>query len=48
LGIGDNFSEDDLKYDVVLEKIREITEERPEEIASLIQTLLNEEMPSKG
>jgi flagellar M-ring protein FliF len=48
LGIGDTFSEDDLKYDVVLEKIREITEERPEEIASLIQTLLNEEMPSRA
>lgn len=47
LGIGDSFSEDDLKYDVVLEKIREITEERPEEISSLIQTLLNEEMPSR-
>lgn len=48
LGIGDVFSEDDLKYDVLLEKIRESTEERPEEIASLIQTLLNEEMPSKA
>jgi len=48
LGIGDVFSEDDLKYDVLLEKIREVTEERPEEVASLIQTLLNEEMPSKA
>lgn len=48
LGIGDSFSEDDLKYDVVLEKVREITEERPEEIASLIQTLINEEAPSRG
>ena len=48
LGIGDNFSEDDLKYDVVLEKIREITEERPEEVASLIQTLINEETPNRG
>ncbi len=48
LGIGDNFSEDDLKYDVVLEKVREMTEERPEEIASLIQTLINEEAPNKG
>ncbi len=48
LGIGDSFSEDDLKYDVVLEKIREITEERPEEIASLIQTLINEEAPARG
>lgn len=48
LGIGDNFSEDDLKYDVVLEKIREITEERPDEVASLIQTLINEEAPIRG
>ena len=48
LGIGDNFSEDDLKYDVVLEKIREMTEERPDEVASLIQTLINEEAPSRG
>ncbi|MDP3301375.1 MAG: flagellar basal-body MS-ring/collar protein FliF [Sulfuricurvum sp.] len=48
LGIGDNFSEDDLKYDVVLEKIREMTEERPEEIAILIQTLINEETPNRG
>ncbi|HEX5670229.1 MAG TPA: flagellar basal-body MS-ring/collar protein FliF [Sulfuricurvum sp.] len=44
LGFGDNFNEDDLKYEVVLEKIREITEERPEEISSLIQTLINEEV----
>lgn len=46
LGIGDSFNEDDLKYEVVLEKIREITEERPEEIAALIQTLINEESGS--
>lgn len=48
LGIGGSFSEDDLKYDVVLEKIREITEERPDEVASLIQTLLNEEAPVRA
>ena len=48
LGIGDNFNEDDLKYDVVLEKIREMTDERPDEIASLIQTLINEEAPARG
>ncbi|HEX5623259.1 MAG TPA: flagellar basal-body MS-ring/collar protein FliF [Sulfuricurvum sp.] len=49
LGIGDGFNEDDLKYDVVLEKIREISEERPDEIASLIQTLINEESaPGRG
>ncbi|MCX6075056.1 MAG: flagellar basal-body MS-ring/collar protein FliF [Campylobacterales bacterium] len=43
LGIGDNFNEDELKYDVLLEKIRDIIEDRPEEIASLIQALINEE-----
>jgi flagellar M-ring protein FliF len=47
LGIGENFSEDDLKYEVVLEKIREMTDERPDEVASLIQTLLNEDMPAR-
>jgi flagellar M-ring protein FliF len=49
LGIGDNFNEDELKYDVLLEKIREIVEDRPEEIASLIQALINEETtPLRG
>jgi len=43
LGLGDNFNEDELKYDVLLEKVREIAEEHPEEIASLIQTLIDEE-----
>ncbi|MDD5716364.1 MAG: flagellar basal-body MS-ring/collar protein FliF [Sulfuricurvum sp.] len=43
LGLGDNFNEDELKYDVLLEKVREIAEEHPEEIASLIQTLIEEE-----
>jgi flagellar M-ring protein FliF len=43
LGLGDNFNEDELKYDVLLEKVREIAEEHPEEVASLIQALLEEE-----
>jgi flagellar M-ring protein FliF len=43
LGLGDNFNEDELKYDVLLEKVREIAEEHPEEIASLIQALIDEE-----
>lgn len=49
LGIGEGFNEDELKYDVLLEKIREVAEERPEEIASLIQALINEESsPLRG
>jgi flagellar M-ring protein FliF len=43
LGLGDNFNEDELKYDVLLEKVREIAEDHPEEIASLIQALIDEE-----
>jgi flagellar M-ring protein FliF len=43
LGLSDGFNEDELKYDVLLEKVREIAEEHPEEIASLIQALIDEE-----
>jgi flagellar M-ring protein FliF len=43
LGLGEGFNEDELKYDVLLEKIREVAEDRPDEIASLIQALINEE-----
>ncbi|MDP3586533.1 MAG: flagellar basal-body MS-ring/collar protein FliF [Sulfuricurvum sp.] len=43
LGLGEGFNEDELKYDVLLEKIREMAEDRPDEIASLIQALINEE-----
>ncbi len=43
LGLGEGFNEDELKYDVLLEKVREIAEEHPEEVASLIQALIEEE-----
>lgn len=43
LGLGEGFNEDELKYDVLLEKIREIAEEHPDELASLIQALIEEE-----
>jgi len=44
LGVGENFNEDELKYDVLLEKVRDIAEEKPEELASLIQALMDEEL----
>jgi len=44
LGVGENFNEDELKYDVLLEKVRNIAYERPEELASLIQALMDEEL----
>ena len=40
LGIGDNFNEDDLRYDVLLEKMKLIAQERSDEIAVLLQDLV--------
>ena len=44
LGVGENFNEEDLKYDVLLEKVRTIADEKPEELASLIQALMDDEL----
>ena len=43
LGVGENFNEDELKYEVILDKVRGMADEAPEDIASLLQALLNEE-----
>lgn len=43
LGVGDNFNEDDLKHEVLLEKVRVISDDRPEEMAALLQALIDEE-----
>ena len=43
LGVTENFNEDELKYEVLLEKVRDMVEEHPEEVASLIEALLTEE-----
>ena len=48
LGVGENFNEDDLKHDVLLEKVRNMAEERPEELASLLQALIDEEVGDSG
>jgi flagellar M-ring protein FliF len=45
LGV-DNLNEDELKYDVLVEKVRLEIEERPEEIAKLLQALIHEETES--
>lgn len=42
LGVGDSFNEEGLKYEVVLDKVRHMAEENPEDIASLLQALLSE------
>ena len=43
LGLGD-FREDELKYEVLLEKIKEAIAEKPQEIANLFQTLIRDEL----
>lgn len=43
LGAGDSFNEDELKYEVLLEKVRAMIEESPEAIALVFQALLTEE-----
>ncbi|UCM99742.1 flagellar M-ring protein FliF [Sulfurimonas sp. SWIR-19] len=49
LGMGSNFNEDDLKHEVILEKVKTMAEDTPEEVASLLEALLSEEseVPSK-
>jgi len=48
LGLGRGFNEDELKHEVLLEKVRNMAEDAPEEIASLIQALLGEEAESSS
>jgi len=43
LGVSGGFNEDELKHDVLLEKIKTMAEDSTEEIARLLSALLNEE-----
>ncbi len=40
LGIGDDFNEEALKYDVLLEKIKTLSEQKSEEVAGLLEGLI--------
>lgn len=44
LGFGNGSNEDEIKYNVLLEKIKEITTEKPAELANLFQTLVHDEL----
>ena len=44
LGFGSGGNEDEIKYNVLLEKIKEITMEKPAELANLFQTLVHDEL----
>ena len=43
LGIGQDFNEDALKYDVLLEKLKHIAEQKAEEFAALVQSMIRNE-----
>jgi flagellar M-ring protein FliF len=43
LGVGEGFSEDELKYDVLLEKVRGMVDHSPEAVALVLQALMTEE-----
>lgn len=44
LGFGGGANEDEIKYNVLLEKIKELTTEKPAELANLFQTLVHDEL----
>lgn len=44
LGINGDMNEDELKYDVLLERIRDMVEEKSDEMGSVLQALLKEEI----
>jgi flagellar M-ring protein FliF len=46
LGVSDGLNEDELKYEVLLEKIKVLMEDSPEEISALLESLVKEESDS--
>ncbi|MFA6197473.1 MAG: flagellar basal-body MS-ring/collar protein FliF [Sulfurimonas sp.] len=48
LGASGGFNEDELKHDVLLEKVKAMAEDQPEAIAALLQALLSEELMGNG
>ena len=44
LGLGGGFNEDEVKYEVILERMRSVVSERPEEVAALFQSLIKDEL----
>lgn len=43
LGLGEDFNEEELKYDVLLEKLKSLSDDKSEEIAGLLQTMIRNE-----
>ncbi len=47
LGMGEGMDEDELKYEVLIEKVRGAVEERPSEVAHMLQALVEEELAER-
>ena len=48
LGIGKDFNEDALKYDVLLEKLKNLAEQKSEEFSGLLQSMIRNESDYDG
>lgn len=48
LGITSSVNEEELKYEVLLERITKMVEEKPQEIAKVLENLIKEEEEQKG
>ena len=48
LGINNDINQEDLKYEVLLERVKEIAEEKTEEVANVLVSLLKENEVEKG
>ncbi len=46
LGLNATFSEEEVRYEIILEKIRGTLKERPDEIATLFKLLIKDEISS--
>ncbi|NPA54742.1 MAG: flagellar basal body M-ring protein FliF [Epsilonproteobacteria bacterium] len=42
LGINSDINQEEVKYEVLLDRLRDMAEEKPEEVANVLQSLLNE------
>jgi flagellar M-ring protein FliF len=48
LGISSNVDEEELKYDVLLERITKMVEDKTQDVAKVLENLLKEEEHQKG
>ena len=47
LGLTDTIDEDSLQYDILIEKLRALVNEKTEEVASVLQSLVESDTPNE-